>query len=230
MEVFTFSFLAISLGVRHGMDADHLAAIADMIGAEKQKQRQVRLGIMYSFGHGLVVLIIGLIAISLGTYLPDGVSVALELLVGISLNLLGAMILYSLFQQKSSYEYKSRLTILYESMLKMFRKNRAESNKLSPVGIGIVGAFMIGIIHGIGVETPTQIMVITSAVGLDQFSASLMQLLLFVVGLLISTILFTYLASWGFMKAQFKHKLFLALGLITGIYSVGLGMFIIYGI
>lgn len=30
-------------------------------------------------------------------------------------------------------------------------------------------SFMIGIIHGIGVETPTQIMVITSAVGLGMF-------------------------------------------------------------
>jgi hypothetical protein len=85
------------------------------------------------------------------------------------------------------------------------------------------------VIHGLGVETPTQVLVITNAVGLDNLTAATMQLLLFVVGLLLSTILITLFASWGFMKARFKKTLFFFLGAVTGLYSVGLGFMIIYG-
>jgi high-affinity nickel permease len=211
------------------MDADHIAAIADMVGTEDQKKRQVKLGIMYAVGHGLIVLVIGMVAIFLGTQLPDSMLVFLEILVGTSLILLGGIILYSILQTKSNYEYKSRLAIIYEFILKVTRKKNPAESKLSPLSVGIVGALTIGVIHGLGVETPTQVLVITNAVGLENLTAATMQLLLFVVGLLLSTILITLFASWGFMKARFKKILFFFLGAVTGIYSVGLGFMIIYG-
>lgn len=230
MEMVTFSFLAILFGVRHGMDADHIAAIADMVGTENQRKRQVKLGIMYAVGHGLIVLIIGMVAIFLGTQLPDSVLVFLEILVGASLILLGGFILFSILQTGSKYEYKSRLTIVYEFLMRVTRRKNSDDTKLSPLSVGIVGALIIGIIHGLGVETPTQVLVITNAVGLNNLTAATMQLLLFVVGLLISTILITFFASWGFMKARYKKALFFILGAVTGMYSLGLGITIIYGV
>jgi high-affinity nickel permease len=230
LEVVTFSFLAILFGVRHGMDADHIAAIADMVGTENQRKRQVKLGIMYAVGHGLIVLVIGMVAIFLGTQLPGSILVFLEILVGASLILLGGFILYSIIQTRSNYEYKSRLTIIYEFLMKFTKRKNSDDNKLSPLSVGIVGALIIGIIHGLGVETPTQVLVITNAVGLNNLTAATMQLLLFVVGLLLSTILITFFASWGFMKAKYKKTLFFILGAVTGMYSLGLGITIIYGV
>jgi high-affinity nickel permease len=230
MEIVTFSFLAILFGVRHGMDADHIAAIADMVGTENQRKRQVKLGVMYAAGHGLIVFIIGVVAIYLGTQLPHGVLVFLEILVGASLILLGGFILFTILQTKSNYEYKSRLMLVYEFLMKVTRRNHTDDHKLSPLSVGIIGALIIGVIHGLGVETPTQVVVITNAVGLNNLTAAMMQLLLFVVGLLLSTILITFLASWGFMKARYKRTLYFLLGGVTGIYSLGLGIVIIYGV
>lgn len=124
--------------------------------------------------------------------------------------------------------------MIYQFVVKAYRKlNPTDKNleqKVSPVTIGVLGALIIGIIHGLGVETPTQVTVITTAVGINNLTAAIIHLLLFVMGLLISTTLITLLASWGFMKSRYKKVLFLVLGLITGIYSIGLGAWIIYGI
>jgi high-affinity nickel permease len=234
VEIVTFSFLAILFGVRHGMDADHIAAIADMVGAENERKRQVRLGLMYAIGHGLIVLVIGVVAIFIGAQLPEAILTILEIIVGATLILLGGMILYTMLQAKNNYEYKSRISMVYQVVVHSFRKlNPTEKNKeqkVSPVTIGVTGALIIGIIHGLGVETPTQVAVITTAVGVNNLTVSIMHLLLFVVGLLLSTTLITLLASWGFMKSKYKKILFYCLGSITGIYSIGLGIWIIYGV
>lgn len=226
MEFITFALLAILIGMRHGMDGDHVAAIADMVGSEERKRKQVSLGIMYALGHGIIVLIIGLITIYMGLKLPEPTRQLMEILVSLTLMVLGGLILYSLLRQRKQYEYKSRLTIFYESIAKVMSKMKLGIHKksLSPIQLGIASAFVIGVIHGIGVESPTQIAVLTNAVGLNNMTAATVQLSLFVIGLLISTICITFCLSWGFLKARLKRQLYYVLGSITGLYSFGLGI------
>ncbi|WP_227935515.1 HoxN/HupN/NixA family nickel/cobalt transporter [Alkalihalobacillus deserti] len=227
MELLTFGLLAILIGIRHGMDADHVAALADMIGTETQKTKQYSLGIMYAVGHGLIVLIIGLLALYVGVRLPEGAYGFLEMLVSFTLILLGAIILYSLFNNKGEYEYKSRIAIVYGFLEKVFRGKDGNEISATPLTLGIIGALIIGLIHGIGVESPTQIAIISNAVGLDNVTAAALHLILFVFGLLISTISLTFILSWGFFKARVKKVVYVLLGSITGVYSVSLGVFMI---
>jgi high-affinity nickel permease len=229
MEFFSFSLLAVLIGARHGIDADHVAAIADMVGTENRKKQQVKLGLMYALGHGFIVLIMGMVAIFFGTQLAGPVLTIIETAVGVSLILLGGGILYSILQKKNNYQYKSRLSLVWETILKMMKKNNPQ-DQLSPLRLGAFGAIIVGIVHGIGVETPTQIMIIAGAVGLNDVVASTLQLLLFIFGLLISTTMITICVSWGFMKSKNRQKVFVALGSLTGIYSVWLGFSIIYSI
>jgi high-affinity nickel-transport protein len=227
LELLSFSLLAVLIGMRHGMDGDHIAALADMIGREKQKFKQYSLGVMYSVGHGLIVLIIGLLAIYLGVRLPEGAYGILEMLVSLTLILLGGIILHSVITHKREYEYKSRISIVYDFIEKLTRREEGKRLISKPIALGVIGAFIIGLIHGIGVESPTQIAIISNAVGLDNTSAATLHLFLFVIGLLISTIAFTFLLSWGFLKASVKKILYIVLGSLTGTYSVGLGLYML---
>ena len=45
MEFITFALLAVLIGMRHGMDGDHVAAIADMVGSEQQKENKCLLAL-----------------------------------------------------------------------------------------------------------------------------------------------------------------------------------------
>ncbi|WP_167568721.1 HoxN/HupN/NixA family nickel/cobalt transporter [Brevibacillus migulae] len=224
LEILSFTFFAILIGFRHGMDSDHVAAIADMVGAEKQRKRQLQMGIMYALGHGAIVLVIGMLAVMIGTKLPDSILHTMEFLVGLSLLVLGGFILWSIFQQREAYEYQSRWELIIQMVARMFRikTNRTQIQKM-----GILSAFCIGILHGIGAETPTQVMLIGSSVGMDNFLFASIQILLFTVGLLIATVLVTFAASWGFMKAALKRRVQLLLGTLTGGYSLVLGFMII---
>lgn len=227
MEFIMFALLAVFIGMRHGIDGDHVAAIADMVGSEERKKKQLTLGVLYAVGHGMIVMIIGVLFIYIGLQLPDSTKQVLEMLVSFTLILLGLFIIWSIFQQKKDYEYKSRLRIVVEFFQTIASKvtSGTKTNPLSPTKLGAIGAFIIGILHGIGVESPTQIAIISNAIGLDNLTVALIQLTLFVIGLLIATIGITFCLSWGFMKARVKDKLFLLLGTVTGAYSLALGIF-----
>lgn len=74
-------------------------------------------------------------------------------------------------------------------------------------------------------ESPTQIAPVTQAAGLGSVTGATMRLVLFVIGLLASTICVTFLFTWGFMKASMKKGFYIVLGSVTGVYSVGLGLY-----
>jgi len=224
-EMIAFTSFAILIGFRHGMDSDHIAAITDMVGAEHERSRQIRMGMMYAVGHGLIVLIIGLIVILLGARLPERFTQSMEFLVGMSLLALGVYILFSLIRTRNDYQHKSRWEIAYQGIQKVLPWKTPNLAKF-----GLLGAFIVGILHGIGAETPTQVMIFAHSAGLENLSLSIAQLLLFVSGLLIATGLVTYLASWGFMKAKFKRTAYLLLGAVTGTYSIFLGSTMVFGI
>lgn len=224
LEMLSFTFFAVLIGFRHGMDSDHVAAIADMVGAEQQRSRQIRMGVMYALGHGAIVLVIGMLAILVGTRLPESFLNAMEFMVGLSLLVLGLIILWSIFRQKEGYVYKSRWELVYQAIARMFRFERS---KLHMQKVGILSAFCIGILHGIGAETPTQVMLISNSMGLNNLFFASMQIMLFTLGVLGATVLVTYAASWGFMKAALKRRVQLMLGTLTGGYSLILGFIII---
>ena len=57
-ELFGFAVVALVLGMRHGVDADHLAAIDAMTRCNAQARPALarRTGLWFSVGHGTVVL------------------------------------------------------------------------------------------------------------------------------------------------------------------------------
>ncbi|OQP07088.1 High-affinity nickel-transporter [Geobacillus sp. 46C-IIa] len=224
MEWGSYAMLAIALGLRHGMDSDHVAAIADMVGSESERRQQLALGIMYAAGHGAIVFVMGLAALLIGVRLPGSSVAVIELLVGCTLVLLGGMMLFSLFWRG---EVKSRFQLIYElgrAVAGWVRVGRETGSHHSLSRFGWAGAFMIGIIHGIGVESPTQLAILTHAAGKMHVSAAALQLGLFVAGLLVATIGTAIGLSWGFWKAKQRERLFHVLGAATGLYSIWLGM------
>ncbi|MFL6700597.1 MAG: nickel transporter [Vitreoscilla sp.] len=68
-ELFGYAVVALVLGMRHGVDADHLAAIDAMTrcNAEARPALARRTGLWFSVGHGAVVIAVAL-AVALGAH------------------------------------------------------------------------------------------------------------------------------------------------------------------
>lgn len=84
------------LGIKHALEADHLAAVAALAGQQTSVAAVLRQGLAWSLGHASVLLLIGGVLLVAKTPLTAETASALEALVGVVLIVLGARILFRL--------------------------------------------------------------------------------------------------------------------------------------
>lgn len=83
--------LGLITGLRHSMEADHIAAVSTIVAVGKNKlSRAPLIGMMWGVGHTATLFIAGLIVLLLAVSIPEKISGTLEFGVGIMLVFLGA--------------------------------------------------------------------------------------------------------------------------------------------
>ena len=90
---------------------------------------------------------------------------------------------------------------------------------------GVKTAYAVGLIHGIGAETGTQVLVIATAVGAGSRAMGVAALGAFVVGLLISNSIVTVISTAGFVSSQRRQWIYVAAGLFAAVFSLVVGLF-----
>ncbi|MGI8550615.1 MAG: hypothetical protein ACR2PL_07450 [Dehalococcoidia bacterium] len=226
---------AFLLGLRHGVDWDHIAAIADLTSAPMETRQAMGLGGLYAAGHSFVLLLIGGTAVLLGAELPDTVDKVTEPLVGATLLVLGLVLLTSLLFARSHFRMRSRWMLLIAGGLgaydwaheRVTHAPRPERRRIEQYTHR--GAFGMGMLHGVGAETPTQVLLFAAAADAGGRGAGFTILLLFVGGLLCSNSGLSGLSAVGYMKARSMRPLALALGAVTGFFSTVVGILFLTG-
>jgi len=89
-------------------------------------------------------------------------------------------------------------------------------------------AFIVGMIHGVGVETPTQVLLFVTAAGVSHSFFAVILLVTFVLGLMLSNTLISVLSILGYAKAKKNSSAFLVLGLITAVISLIVGSLFLF--
>jgi High-affinity nickel-transport protein len=90
-------------------------------------------------------------------------------------------------------------------------------------------AFGIGMIHGVGAETPTQVLVFVTAAGADGKGGGLLLLVAFLVGLLSSNSAVALAGTFGFLRATRNFRLYVAVSCITALFSLVVGSIFLLG-
>ncbi len=93
----TFGFL---LGMRHAVEADHVAAVASLSTRPTSWVQAVRVGAVWGLGHSLTLLIVGTIVLLADSVVPEPIAWGLELAVGVMLVGLGADVLRRLLRDR----------------------------------------------------------------------------------------------------------------------------------
>ena len=94
---------------------------------------------------------------------------------------------------------------------------------------GKATAFLVGMIHGIGAETPTQVLVFLAAAGAGGRWVGVVVLLTFIVGLLASNSLITLGSGFGFLKASENFRIYVTVALLTATFSLVIGTIFLLG-
>lgn len=241
---------AAGLGFRHGVDWDHIAAITDITASQETPRRALGLATLYALGHGAVVFVLGVVAILGGELLPEGVDHAMERVVGVTLLVLGGYVFYALGRYGRDFRMRSRWMLLFSGVRRAWQwATRRRARVAVPVGAG-VGApaarddrpndapFMqyteraavgIGMLHGVGAETPTQVLVFLAAAGAGGRGVGVLVLVAFLAGLLGSNSLIALTATFGFLRADRRFDVYAAVAVLTGACSVALGVLFLFG-
>jgi len=134
----------------------------------------MRYGLLYVAGHATMVAILGTAAIAFRMALPPASDRLAERLVGITLLLLGIYVLLTFFRPgMHNHGPRTRITLLINGVLwlywrlsKIFGGTRAEAPQVFKDGCGSTSAFVVGVIHGVGAETFTQVSLFLAAASL----------------------------------------------------------------
>ncbi len=214
------------LGFRHGIDWDHIAAISDIIAQAKDNKSAILYGFVYAIAHAVVVICLGLLAIALGVSLPSWVDNVMGPVVGLTLIILGLWMLLSIILKKEKFRFVSRWMLIFKGLSRIYNylPGKHEHHSLQyPQSFGVKTAYLVGTIHGIGAETPTQILLFVTAVGVGGGLKGSILLLIFVLGLLIANSIVVILSLLGFIHAKKNSKIYLTLGVLAGVMSLIVG-------
>ena len=85
-------------------------------------------------------------------------------------------------------------------------------------------------IHGIGAETGTQVLLIAAVGGASSAGLGVPMLFAFVIGLLISNFGIVLLSSVGFVGSQAREQLYVAIGAVAGLFSLFVGTIFLFGL
>lgn len=86
-------FFGFLLGVRHSLEADHVAAVAALATRTSSRRGLLRLAAGWGTGHTLTILAVGALVIAVGVSLPSASEQTLDRVVGAVLLFLGADVL-----------------------------------------------------------------------------------------------------------------------------------------
>lgn len=86
-------FLGLVVGMRHALEADHVAAVATLATRSASLRERVALATTWGLGHATTLVLFGGTALAFGVPLPDRVARTLEGVVGLMLIALGLDVL-----------------------------------------------------------------------------------------------------------------------------------------
>ncbi len=230
----------------HSSEHDHShqdAGARHRIGESRfahEQRHALGLATLYALGHASMVLLLGVLALLFAAILPEWLDPILEKVVGVTLVLLGAWVLFSVVQALrggGEFRLRSRWMVVFDMARYGWEalQARVHGHEHRPSAhatqYGPATAFGVGVIHGIGAETGSQALLLAGVAGVaGDVSQGVVILIAFTVGLLISNSLVAFVSATGFIGAQRLRQIYVALGVVVGVASLYIGLLFVFGL
>ncbi len=210
------------LGLQHGVDWDHVAAISDIASMQPSAGEASRCGMLYALGHAATVSLIGIALIGLHQSLPVAFALWMQRVVGGTLIVFGLYVLATLLSGGAPV---SRGQAILRIFGRLHRHPTAASTR--DQRCGPKSSLSLGVLHGIGAETPTQLSMLLIASNLGGFRSGVLGLLVFATAMFVSNMFLTTVATSVFSVSKVKPAFFGWLGVLTAAYSLWIGVVLI---
>jgi high-affinity nickel-transport protein len=194
----------------------------------------------YALGHAFTVAVLGIAVLQLHLGLPEGLDHWTERLIGLTLIVLGIGVVAGILRKDahghSHGRIESRLAIAINGILWIGWKLRRVANPQAsqPQRFQWMyngkSVFAIGVLHGVGAETPSQLALFFLTANLGGTSRGMLGLLAFSIGLISMNALMTASLGGAFSTGGHHPRLYCAIAWTGAVYSLGIGLIFLFGI
>ena len=229
MSVASVLFFGFLIGLRHALEADHVAAVATLATRQSTIGQTMVQGAAWGVGHTLTLAVFGGIVLLMGKALPEDYALGLEFAVGVMLVALGADVLRRLWRDRVHFH-----THVHEGGERHFH---AHSHAGGPghgghphfrVGRWPVRALCVGMVHGMAGSAA---LVLLTLERVGSVGVGLLYILLFGAGSILGMALLSIAIALP-LRATAKRLSYAHQGLvgIVGVTSCVIGLQIVYSI
>jgi sulfite exporter TauE/SafE len=218
--------LGFFLGLKHATEADHLAAVSTIVSERKGLFSSALVGGLWGLGHTISLVIAGIFVLLLDFHISEITERRLEFCVGVMLFLLGLNVLRKIVQGGTlhfhSHAHGERAHA-HPHLHEIGREDEADTHH----GLSFSSrALIIGMVHGLAGSAALMLLVIPT---IESRAMGLLYIVIFGVGSIGGMMLMSFLVGLPFQLTALRFNRFnLILQGIAGLFSVGLGLMIIY--
>jgi len=227
--------LGFLIGMRHALEADHVAAVASLATKTTSVKSAIKQGAVWGLGHTLTLFLFSSIVIMTDSIIPEYLADGLEFVVGIMLVMLGVDVIRRLVRDKihfHSHQHDDEVTHFHahkhtnkpaNNKLHASSEHKHEHNSAFPVR-----ALYVGMMHGMAGSAALIILTLQSV---DSVITGLLYILMFGIGSIIGMAALSFI-----IVIPLRHS---AKGLtwinnslqgIIGVATITLGSVLIYDI
>lgn len=215
--------LGFVLGLRHALDADHVAAVASLASRKATLRDTLRVSGAWGIGHAATLLVFGGALVLVGTTLPESVARVLEAAVGVMLVVLGVGVLRRLRHRKIHFHAHAH-DGAPTPHVHLHAHGRAGHAHPHAHDHAHGRALLVGCVHGLA---GTAGLVLLAVPAMQSGAGALLYLAVFGAGTVAGMMLFAAAISVPLrFGAQRMRRTTLALQLALGLLNVGLGVWI----
>lgn len=222
--------IGFTLGLRHALEADHIAAIAAVANRNQAGYLStIRPGLLWSFGHTMTILVFSLFAIQLNFQAMEQLSLFLEILVGLMLLILGLGTMQrakwpSIHKHSHQHSKGEVHNHIHLHLSADHDHQNFQHNQFLLKGRRMI---TIGMIHGLA--GTAAIMVIAFNTATQTILSGIIFILLFGFGTVISMSLFSILLNFSLNRLHLSwKKIFIFINIGIGGMTCCLGLKLIY--
>lgn len=219
--------LGFLLGMRHAVEADHIAAVASLTTRARSLKSGIRQGVVWGLGHTLTLFLFGGIVLFVTDIVPAQIVHWLEFTVGIMLILLGAGVIRRLIRERVHFHTHSHGEGDVHFHAHSHQGEKREHHDASshhhehPAGFPL-RAFLVGLMHGMAGSAALILLTLQT---MSSPWLGLVYIALFGAGSIAGMGLFSFIIAIPLRAARHMTWAYNSLQATIGVATIALGIF-----
>jgi len=181
--------MALSFGLVHAFDADHIAAVTGLSLHKNNFRRSLQFCLRWALGHGGVLIILALIVFGFKVQIPEQVGRSAELLAGTILLFIGILLIRQILQQR-----------IYFSIHQHDDATHAHLHHHHHQRLKDHSATLVGVVHGLAGSAPVLVLIPLTEV--NYWWQVVFYVLVFSSGVVLAMLIFGGVLSQSLQRAQ----------------------------